>query len=260
MIYKKFNTLKSFYAAEGRNTQIFLRKDFHGVDTVTEIEDRKYSWKTGIEKLNIQQPITNAEYKKIYAYDDGDTMDIERYNNNPEMPFMIKRIKNNSGNITGQFAEINCNITEGYTINADLMLNKTRATVAIVDDLENKGIQCKVTICFASADTLQRSHEKILIRIVVKNFDQSLNIGLLTATLAPWFLRYHIFNYLKNNFKCNKNLGKALQLSEVEKELKKQEKNELNNDYIILIDQGECLTKSKIEHKINQINRTLNHE
>lgn len=260
LIYKKFESVSDFYKAEkglSSNTlECFENKsDFLGVYSEKEAKEKMYTWKLAVKEINLNTPMSTSEYKKVHAFDDGDTMDYERYMEKSEMPYMIKRVKTKGKN-NDKYCDIICNVSESSYIEASAMINKSKAVCSIVDSLETQNIRCQV-IALMSAQDILKDCSDMVISVKIKDYSDSLNIGLIATCLSPWFLRAHMFSYVQNNFKNFRyNLGHPRPIRHFENEIKKLDKF-YTSDFNIKIDKGECLNQQGIDNKIKEINKIL---
>jgi hypothetical protein len=171
-------------------------ESFRGLSN-KKILEYKHGYPEGVEALSLLPELNIKKGGVKYAHkwddNDGDDMSLERYYDG--MACMRKRYKTTGDNQQGRFVEIKVKIDENCDVNYKKMLWKTYTACRIIDQLEDQGIRVKVTICMRS-DIYWSGIDVAVLDIVVKDFNQPLNISLLANVCSPWFFRYWVFMYI----------------------------------------------------------------
>lgn len=233
-----FDSLAAFYQAATGSSRWERPAGWLGA-TEQEIQDRRFSWPAGVEKLE-QLPemhIHAARTKRArrWSMDDGDDMHMERFLDG--RPFMRQRYKANTGpKHAGRIQRIRINTGESAEVSAHAMLWKTYAAARLVDILERQGTRCEVLSCCSARQSFDYGARNYALQITVKRPEQPLNLAAITATTAPWFLRWHILNHIQTHHDARPGSGKPRKLPE--------------DPAALDIETGECLCKAAAERWI----------
>lgn len=261
MFYKKFDSVEEFYrdSVPGFPPPVYNDMNFIGVRNLEEIEERAYSWEKGVEEIELNTTMPTGRTKMVYSHDDGDSMNYERYRDDPDLPFMIKRVNDPDNTGSGKYCDIILNICESCNVKAYQMLNKTRAAMSIVDSLESQDIRCKIILYCGEVDMTKKGDHRTAIKITVKDYESPLNIGLLATVFSPWFFRYHIFHWQQKHFPeaLSNHFGKPRSYRMFKNSIDEMDKNFTPPDYELIIDKGECLDQYGIDQKIKELNNIL---
>lgn len=218
--------------------------DFRGL-SCEEIYKSMYSYTKGIELLrNIDLTSSIGGSSRQYKYDefDGDDLNYDRLLDG--FPAMRKRIRK-SGSGVGKFIDIYINISELCNVTYPQLLNKAYTAVKLIDFLENNGFRVAVYSCDYTRDIFGHYEDEsdvfYEVEVCLKKHEDSLSLGLILTGISPWFFRYHMFKHQCSHYIPSFGLGKAAYCT-----------REANAN-IIIIDNGECLTKESANQKIENI-------
>lgn len=221
-------------------------------DWVGEKEDiilkSKFCYTKGLDKLEKIDDIILGGSKNItkWSDDDGDEMSFDRLIDG--LPSMKQRIRSN-GNMHGRFVTIHIGISENCSVSNEQMMNKAYACMRIIDMFESMNYRVRVLVKWGVRDLgyMQENDriEKLFLSIVVKDFNEPLVKPTILASISTWMLRYHIFKFAGNKFKCDDSMGVAI---------RNIKKDTLHNIYI---DKGDCLQEDSVNDKIKSIRDLL---
>jgi len=210
-----------------------------------EAVERRYSHKEGLEKIRemagLEAIMHASQYVKHWSDYDGDTFDIERYQN--EQPFLCQRRKVIGSKNRGMFRVI-VSIAEPWMVDYDNMLWKTYAACRICDELESQGHRVEILAVSYSRDQHYR-YEYTLTEIHIKRFEESMNLAMLCTSLSPWTFRVWMFMVWSHYRKSYSDLGSPC--------LVEGYYNLGGQKTAIIIDKGDCLS----EESANNFIRTL---
>lgn len=221
-------------------------------DWVGEKEDiilkSKFCYTKGLDKLEKIDDIILGGSKNItkWSDDDGDEMSFDRLIDG--LPPMKQRIRSN-GNMRGRFVTIHIGISENCSVSNEQMMNKAYACMRIIDMFESMNYRVRVLVKWGvrGLGYMQENDriEKLFLSIVVKDFNEPLVKPTILASISTWMLRYHIFKFAGNKFKCDDSMGIAI---------RSVNKDTLHNIYI---DKGDCLQEDSVNDKIKSIRNLL---
>lgn len=244
-----FNNLSDFYKDITNDTNAFEfnyfkeknRKDFYGI-SMEDIEKYKHSYPTGVAMLKHLKDFKVEKYERIKYYNsfDGFDIDVDRMYDGD---FLIDNKKKRK---LPKVIDVFVNISENANVDYSEMLQKTYATLKVVDHLESLGVRVGVFCCMALRKKYKSGHyakNTTLIEISVKKPEDSVNLGALCTSISPWFFRYHGFQYLRGKEeKLASTIGYGVEIprSEIPKNA-------------IVIETGQCLNEYESNNFIENI-------
>lgn len=205
--------------------------DWVGI-SFNDIEKHKYTYRKGLEELKkFETDLALGGSKPQYRWDenDGDTISMERLYEG--LPAMSKRIKQ-LGNATGKFITVYVCIGENCGVTPQKLLHRAYFVIRLIDTLESLGYRIAV---HAYDDVGSPGYYKdnkihtLHTEIVVKQFNEPLNKGLILTCISPWFFRHHLFKFWCAKFKMSYGYGYSMSSPY------------LDTDDAIYIRQGTCL-------------------
>lgn len=161
----------------------------------------KYSTYEEAEKVALNNPETFRDYTELdirlkdweNSGNDvdygmvGDFVDVGRYLSGEPECFGLMR----NGNIIQQFCSIVINGNASCTTKADAIQERSKRILRLVDMLESNHIRCELSIVFSN----DNSH----LEIVIKNYNELLDIDDLAVATSPDFFRRFGFRFSEHS-------------------------------------------------------------
>jgi len=223
------------------------REDFRGA-SLEEIKKRKYQYREGLIRMKELKKelfdIGKKSFKRIWSEEDGDEMDYERFID--DKPFLERTINVNKAKKRGKFISIYIDVTVAWFVDSDDLIWKCISAGKIIESLELQGYRTEVV-------TIVRVHnigtykgqevERCNTKIMLKRFNDPLNMSLLLTCISPWFFRYWVFLFWTATFKTHLGLGNVT----VPYEASTKDR--------IFINSEECTSKTEYEKKVKELKK-----
>jgi hypothetical protein len=232
-----FTSLSAFYAvADVARPAGYYQGDsaFEGA-TREESKNWRFAWPDGLERLadlpEFNIPRAKTARARRWSENDGDTMDMQRFNDG--RAFMLQRYRPKTGKKGGGRVQlVRVNVGENCNVCASAMLWKAYAVGRLVEQLEAGGVRVAVDV-YASASCFNHAGDSYLMRVPVKAPQDPLNLAAVVAVCTPWFLRRWVINHRTNLTGCLRGAGSSCKLA--------------YDPAALTIDTGECLSREAAE-------------
>ena len=210
--------------------------------TKAEIYTRRNGWDEAAREIaalpDFSTPARCAKSVKVWNDEDGDDGDYERYKS--ELPFLHRRKKITGGG-QSRIVKILTSVSEHSAVKWQSMKWKTISACKIADSFESAGMRTEIIGFSASYNAFHGGEDSELF-YTIKKAEEPLNIGLVANCLSPWFFRCIVFAMYSATANVTSGKGSP------KKYPHPIEQNE------ILIDRGECLSRSAYLEFIKKVN------
>jgi hypothetical protein len=165
---------------------------------ISEIQESKFSYKFGVEKLRNFKDFEVEKDIKIKYWDqfDGYDIDIDRMHGNLDFLLNHKRVRK-----LPKTMDVFVNIAENSQTKYDQMLHKTYAALKVVDRLESLGVRTAVYACISLTPLVRKKYtEDLYMEICIKQHADTVNLGALCTAISPWFFRHWLILWMKGRY------------------------------------------------------------